>query len=286
MRRQTLSLVTLVFVAITTCAQQPDSPEQLAFNAVSAATNPASRVAAAEDFVANFPKSLRRPDVANLVSQQLLVVRNPSIAVTLLDRARSIFTEENEWAQLKTVALDVYLNANRLDQAFEVGADILSHKPYEFAVLVKLATLGANASRSKNLTYADTSLRYGLRATQIIEQNERPSGVLDEEWASQKEQLPLLYQHLAIIRLAEGNSREAKEHLNKAITLDPLEPSNFALLGRILNGDYEQRTSLLNDMPEGNTKLKRRNDWTPYSTRLLMLTHALPASEPDRSRTR
>jgi tetratricopeptide (TPR) repeat protein len=258
MRQTLFSLTILLFVSLNASAQQPTTPEELAFNAVSMATNPASRMAAAEDFVANFPKSSKRQDVVKLVSEQLSIIRNPSIAVTLLERAQAIFTSANELSELNPAAFEVYFAADRVDQAFGVGGDILSRKPYEFWVLVKLTNLGAKEARSKNIRFADAARRYALRAIQIIERNERESGVSDEEWQLQKAQLPLLHQQVGIINLAEGNTREAKEYLNKAVALDQRDASNFGLLGRVLQSEYERRTSLFNNMPEGTTKVEEK----------------------------
>lgn len=258
MRQFLISVGIVCFISLTASTQQTVSPEELAFNAVSAATNPASRMAAAEDFVANFPKSARRPVVARLVSEQLSILRNPSIAITLLERAQAIFTSANEREQLKPAALDVYLAAQRVDQAFALGAEMLSTKPYEFGVLVKLTYLGGHEAQNRNLKYADSSLRYGLRAIQLLERNERESGVTDETWSQQQAQLPALHQQVAIINLSLGNSREAKEHLSRAISVDAQDASNFALLGRVLNSEYERRSSLVKHMPEGNTRFEEQ----------------------------
>jgi len=253
--RQLLSLGIVLFVSLTLSAQQTLSPEEIAFNAVSAATNPASCVAAAEDFIASFPKSPKRPDAARLVSEKLSILRNPSIAITLLQRAQAIFTSATEREQLKPAAFDVYLAAERADEAFALGADILSRKPYEFWVLVKLTNLGAHEAQNRSLKYADTSLRYALRAIQLLERNERESGVTDEAWSLQQAQLPSLHQQVALINLAEGNSSEAREHLRKAMALDQQDASNVALLARVLNSEYERRSSLVSNMPEGSTRV-------------------------------
>jgi len=256
--RQLLSLCIVLFVSLNLPAQQTISPEEVAFNAVRTATNPASRMAAAEDFVASFPKSAKRPDVARLVSEQLSILRNPSIAITLLDRAQAIFTSANEREQLKPSAFGIYLAAGRADQAFALGADILSRKPNEFWVLAKLTSLGAHEAQNRDLKYTDTSLQYGLRAIQLLERNERESGITEKTWATQLAALPLLHQQVAIINLAEGNSRKAHEHLNKAIALDLQDASNFALLARVLNSEYERRASVVNNMSEESTKVEEK----------------------------
>src|SRR5881296_2900258 len=169
--------VLLPITAVSIPGQQRStqiSPEEIAFAAVSAATNPAARLAAAEDFIARFPKSSKRSDVAKLVSEQLTVLRNPEIAISLLDRARTIFTSSAELEFLKPAALEVYANGDRADEAFALASDLLSRKPYELGILMKMTSLGVREARNKKLKYAELSLGYGLRAIEIIEKEQRP----------------------------------------------------------------------------------------------------------------
>jgi hypothetical protein len=143
--RIVLSLVAILAASTLTLSQQTtttSSPEDIAFQAVSAATNPAARLAAAEDFVANFPNSSRRPEVARLVSEQLPVLRNPQVAIALVDRARAIFTTSAELEFLQPVAVEIYADANRADEAFALAADFFSRKPDELWALVKMTYLG------------------------------------------------------------------------------------------------------------------------------------------------
>jgi tetratricopeptide (TPR) repeat protein len=261
MKRHTASLAIVLLATATLCAQQtPSSPEELAFDAVSVATNPASRLAAAEDFIAGFPKSSKRIAVARLVSEQFTLVRNPSIAILLLERAQSIFTLPGEWDELKPAALEVYSNADRVDDAFAIGADILSRKPYEFRVLLRLASLGAREARDQRLKYASVSLSYAARAIQSIEQNERQTGLTDEEWAAQKSELSGLYRQVAIIRTAQGNTGESKQQLTKAIEQNPKDPTNFALLGRLLSREYNERGSVYENEGSNRPEEKKKLD--------------------------
>jgi tetratricopeptide (TPR) repeat protein len=245
------------------CAQQiPSSAEEVAFDAVSAATNPASRMAAAEDFVASFPKSSRRTTVAKLVAEQLTLLRNPSIAISLLTRARTIFTLPGEWDQLQPTALEVYANADRVDEAFAAGADILSRKPHEFRVLLRLSILGAREARAHRIKYSEVSLSYATRAIQTLEENERQTGLSDEEWALQKDQLSNLYQQVAIIKSAEGNTAESKEQLTKAIAQNPKDPRNFVLQARLLSSEYDQRMLGYEKMIEGSGRQEEKKKLT------------------------
>ena len=260
-----LSLVLVLIASTSTLSQQTSSassPEEVAFQAVNSATNPAARLAAAEDFVANFPNSSRRPEIARLVSEQLPVLRNPQVALALVDRARAIFTTSAELEFLQPVALEIYADANRADEAFALAADFLSRKPDELWALVKMTYLGAREAKEKRLKYADTSLAYGLRAVDMIEKDQRQPGMNDSTWAGLKSQLPGLHIQIGLIKLAQGMIAEAKTQITIGIQLQPNEPIGLALLGRVLNSEYEKQMIDYHKMEEGSAKQneKRRLD--------------------------
>src|SRR5262249_31495380 len=98
------------------------------------------------------------------------------------------------------------------------------------------------------------SLQYGLKAIALIEANKKPSNIDDETWALQKDNLAQLYQQTAILYLAAGNTEEARARLAKATKLSPLDPSNFALLARVINADYLVQMDAYDAMPEGKAK--------------------------------
>jgi tetratricopeptide (TPR) repeat protein len=263
--RIVLSLVLVLIASTLTLSQQKpsaSSPEDVAFQAVNSATNPAARLAAAEDFVANFPKSSRRPEIARLVSEQLPVLRNPQVALVLVDRARAIFTTSEELEFLQPVALEIYADANRADEAFALAADFLARKPDELWALVKMTYLGAREAKERRLKYADTSLTYGLKAIDMIEKDQRQPGIKDSTWVDLKSKLPGLHIQIGLIKLAQGLAAEAKTRITTAIQLRPNDPVALALLGRVLNSEYEKQMIDYQKMEEGSAKQneKRRLD--------------------------
>ena len=261
----TLSLVLGLIASASTFSQQASSassPEEVAFQAVNSARNPAARLAAAEDFVANFPNSSRRPEVARLVSEQLPVLRNPEVAIALVDRARAIFTTSAELEFLQPVALEIYADANRADEAFALAAVFLSRKPEELWALVKMTYLGAREAKERRLKYADISLAYGLKAIDMIEKDQRQPGMTDSTWVDLKSTLPELHIQIGLIKLAQGLTAEAKTQITKGIQLQPNDPVGLALLGRVLNSEYEKQMIDYQKMEEGSAKQneKRRLD--------------------------
>ena len=213
-----------------------------ALAAIKLATNPSTKLAAAEDFVTKFPNSNARHDIAELIAAEILKIKNGAVALALLERAQAVFTSPEEREIFKPVALTAYELANRPDDAFALADAMLAKNPKDLAVLMQLTQLGTDEARKRNRKYADVSLQYGLKAIALIEADNKT------------ENLGQLYQQTAILNLAAGNTREAKSRLEKATTLSPQDPGNFALLGRVINVDYLTQLSTYESMPDGKAK--------------------------------
>ena len=234
----TIAVCCCVFVVQPVRAQT----EADALAAIKLATNPTTKLAAAEDFIAKFPQSRERVDVAKQIAAELSKIKNGAVALALLERAQAVFTTTEERELLKPVALTAYVLGNRTDEAFALAAEILAKNPNDLAVLVPMTQAGADEARKRNRKYADVSLQYGLKAIALLEVEKKT------------ESLGQLYQQTAILYLATGNTQEAKSRLEKATTLSPQDPGNFALLGRVINADYVAQLKTYDSLPEGNTK--------------------------------
>jgi tetratricopeptide (TPR) repeat protein len=151
------------------------------------------------------------------------------------------------------VALDVYINAGRIDLAFALAAQVLS-KSEDLRILIRMTYLGALEARKRNLKFAESSILYGQTAINLIET--RSSGA-DNAGAIPKDiaiHLPGLYQQIGIIMLAEGKAAEAKKQILQSIALGPKDPSSYALIGRVLNSEYEKFSKAYSEMTEGSDK--------------------------------
>ena len=242
------ALCVVVVFQIAAVAQSPAETEALA--AIKLATNPTTKLAAAEDFIAKFPNSKARLSVAETIAGEILKIKNGSVALALLDRAQAVFTSEPEKEILKPVALEAYAIGNRIDDAFALASEMLAKNPDNINVLVRMTLLGSEEARKRNRKYADASLQYGLKAIALIEAGKKPANVEAETWALQSN----LYQQTAILYLASGNTQEAKSRLTKAAALAPQNPSNFALLARVMNADYLSQMDAYEAMPEGKAR--------------------------------
>lgn len=233
-------------------AQSANETEALA--AIKLATNPTTKLAAAEDFIAKFPKSNERLRIAGLIAGEILKIKDGTVALALLERARAVFTSEQEKEILKPVALEAYAIGNRADDAFALAGEMLLKNPDDLHILVRMTHAGAEETRKKNRKYADVSLQYGLKAIGIIEKGNKPSDLDDQTWSAHKTNLGQLYQHTAILYLAAQNTGEAKARLKRASELSPQDPANFALLGRVINADYLTQMKSYEEMPDGKAK--------------------------------
>src|SRR5688572_6740885 len=92
--------------------------EAQALEAIKLATNPTSKLAAAEDFVARFPKSNERLRIAELIAKEILRIKDGTVALALVERARDVFTSEKEREILKPVTLEAFALGDRTDDAF------------------------------------------------------------------------------------------------------------------------------------------------------------------------
>ena len=157
-------------LAIGPVAAQPSNEAQ-ALEAIKLATNPTTKLAAAEDFVARFPKSNERIRIAELIAGEILKIKDGAVALALLDRAKAVFTSEQEREILKPVSLEAFAIGGRADDAFALAGEMLAKNPDDLHVLVRMTNAGAEETRKKNRKYTDVSLQYGLKAIAIYRDN-------------------------------------------------------------------------------------------------------------------
>jgi tetratricopeptide (TPR) repeat protein len=241
----------------TVLAQQTQLTETEAMTAITLATNPSTKLAAAEEFVARFPKSASRRKAAELVAAEILKVRNGTVAIALLERAQMIFTAEDEREIFKPVALEAYATGNRPDDAFKLAAELLAKNPDDLDTLVQMTRAGSEEVKKRNREHNDVALQYGLKAIALIEGGTKAGRSIDLSGAEHSSNLGQLYQQVAILYLGKGDTNEAKARLEKATELRPDDPSNFALLGRVLHADYVKQMDEYEKLPEGKARQER-----------------------------
>src|ERR1700752_3740990 len=153
-----------VFVVTNAAVSAQSITEADALTAIKLATNPTTKLTAAEDFIAKFPNSTARLSIAETIAGEILKIKNGAVALVLLERAQAIFTTDKEREVLKPAALEAYVIGNRADNAFALAAEMLAKNPDDVQVLVLMTQAGVDEASRKNLKYADISLQYGLKA--------------------------------------------------------------------------------------------------------------------------
>jgi hypothetical protein len=249
-----IAMCLCVFAAGSDPSKAQLTAEAEALQAIKIATNPTAKLTAAEDFIARFPKSESRLAIAKLVAAEILKIKNGTVVLALFERAQAVFTSEQEKEVLGPVALEAYSSGNRPDDAFALAGEMLAKNPDDLYVLARMTRTGTEEARKKNRKYADVSLQYGLKAIALIEEGKRPASFDEVTWSDYKASLGQLYQYTAILYLAADNTPESKARLTKASALAPHDPSNFALLGRVINVDYVAQMKAYEAMGEGRDK--------------------------------
>lgn len=251
-------LCTVILATELLFAQTSQLTEAQAFSAIELATNPSTKLAAAEEFINRFPNSNSRIKAAELVAAEILKVQNGTVAIALVQRAHSIFTTDEEREILKPVALEAYATGNRSKDAFKLAAEILAKNPDDLYVLIQMTRAGAEEVRKRDREHVEAALQYGLKAISLIEARPKASRAADDLSNSSSldytSELAPLYQQTAILYLGKGNTDEAKTRLSKATTLRPDDPSNYALLGRVMHADYVTQMEAYEGLPEGRQK--------------------------------
>jgi tetratricopeptide (TPR) repeat protein len=239
--------------------QEPAKPtasaaEAKAAEAINSAPDASAKLAAAGEFVKKYPKSTLRLQVANYVAGQIAQIADATQKLALAEGFRKVFKEDKEVEEIQLVTLDAYLSLKRVDEAFAHAALILAKEPENVAVMSHLALAGTEEAKRQNTRHVPVSLQYGLKAIELIEANKKPAYLDDANWERQKAMLPLLYLNMGILSFVSGNPVEAKPRFEKAVVLNPAEPTSYALLGNVLDDEYQQLAQSYKTMPEGKQK--------------------------------
>jgi len=222
--------------------------------AINAAPDAAAKLAAAGEFLKKYPKSTLRQQIASYVAGEIAKVADATQKLALAEGFQKVFKEGKEVEELQLVTLDAYLSLKRVDDAFAHAALILAKEPENVAVMSHLALVGTEEAKRQNAKYVPVSLQYGLKSIELIEANKKPANLDDARWESQKAMLPLLYLNMGILSLVNSNPVEAKARFEKASVLNPAEPTSYALLGNIVDDEYQQLALSHRAMPAGKEK--------------------------------
>lgn len=254
--------------------------EAKAVSAVEAAADINLKFTAADEFVKKYPKSTARQHVAEYIADQILGVKDPAQKLALAQKFPTVFTDKTEADWGKPALIDAYVQLGRFDEAFAEGAAYLAKKPDDISLLVNLTITGVEQAKKQNPKFVNASRQYGAKAIELFEANKKPADMDDAVWEKQKVFLPQVYQELAIISLMEQKPAEARGKLEKALSLNPADPSNYALLADVANDEYQQSAQAHKGMPEGKAKDEMLQKATAQMDQVIDLyAHAAALSE-------
>ena len=235
---------------------KPQAPEAevKAASAISSAPDLAAKLTQAEAFVKKYPKSTLRPQIMQGLTAEISRVTDAGQRLTLGERFLKTFSNDGESGYMKALVVNEYVNANRVDEAFKLGAATLAKQPENLGVLSTLALAGTEEARKQNSKYATQALQYGVKAIEMIESNKKPADMDDAYWTFQQALLPKLYLSMGALALAGGKPAEAKPRLEKAIQLSPTEPTAYVFLGGVIDDEYQAVAASYQTMMEGPEK--------------------------------
>ena len=169
--------------------------------------------------------------------------------------------------------------AKRVDEAFTFGTGILAKQPDNLAVLSTLALAGTDEARQKNTKYATQALQYGAKAIELIETNKKPANMDDAYWTYQQSLLPRLYLSMGALAVAGGKPADGRPRLEKAIQLNPAEPTAYVFLGGVVDDEYRAAAESYQAMAEGPEKQAALKKATDLMDKVIDLyAHALGAA--------
>jgi hypothetical protein len=285
--RLILFLAALVmFIASPAIAQPLNQPkvsadEQKAAQAIAPAADSNARLKAATDFIKKYPKSALRPQVARGMANQISSEKDVAQRITLAQSYQGAFTEPAEQELIVPIIIEALSQSKRSDEAFSIGAALLTKNPNSLAVLVQLVATGTDEAKAKNGKFVPQSIQYGTHAIQIIEGDKKPAEVDDTGWAAyKKDVLPGLYQSVGLLNLVKGDSAQARAGYLKAAEITPSDPFNFVMLAGILNNEYQSQAQRYKTMPGGDAReVELKKAQTMLDAVIDAYAHAIALSE-------
>jgi hypothetical protein len=219
------------------------------------AVDAAAKLKAGDEFLKKYPKSVLRPRIASSLAEAVGKVEDPAQRIPLVETYLGIFKEPSEAEYVNGTLLDAYLNAQRAEDAFRLGAAWLEKHPDEVDIMRRLSIVGSNEAIRGNTKFVDQGNKYGMRAIELIEADKKPASADATQWAEYKVRvLPALYRESGILALRLGDKAGAKAKLEKAAGLKSVDPAVYAIIGQLYNEEYAAVLSQLKAMPSGSEK--------------------------------
>jgi hypothetical protein len=219
--------------------QIPDG-ERKAVEKIQAATDIAAKMKAAGEFVKKFPKSTLRAQVVSNLGAEIMKIQDPAQQTTLLENLAVLFDQPAEFENIYATLIEAHVKAQRYDQAFAASAKLLEKNPGDVTAMTQMALIGVEQLKRNNNKYLTQSQQYAVKTIALIEEDKKPATMEAQQWDEYKTRwLPHLYQALGIMAYLTQDKAGAREHLEKAASLNSTDPVTYMLLGSMIDEEYQ-----------------------------------------------
>jgi hypothetical protein len=259
-----LGIALVAFINVVTFAQTPTpntqqpklAPDEAKLaDKITAAPDPAGKLAAAGELIKKYPKTAIRSQVVLELANAIREVKDPAQKLTLAQQLQTMFKDAADESTVMPLVVDALADANQLDQAFAKGSDFLTRNPEAIEVLVELVSIGTEQAKKQNTKFVDQSIRYGSQAIALVDANKKPADFDEAAWQRFKTNtVPSLYQSLGLLYMIKGASAEAKAQYLKASQASPSDPFNFVMIAALLNDEYQVAAKAYQTMAAGAPK--------------------------------
>jgi tetratricopeptide (TPR) repeat protein len=233
---------------------QASADEQKALAKVQSAATLAAKIEAAKEYVKKYPKGIERFKLVQYLGNELSKA-DPATQASTAETLVTLFNDPKETAIFNSILIDTYVKAGKADDAFRVGGPYLEKNPEDVAILTQLAIFGVEQAKRQNANFVQQSVTYGGKAIELIEADKMPEQIDATAWAEYKTKwLPQLYQSLGILAYMMKKQDDAKARFEKAVSLNPNEPFNYAMLGSLANEDYQKYAEQYKNLMAGPVK--------------------------------
>jgi tetratricopeptide (TPR) repeat protein len=193
----------------------------------------------AKKLLEKYPKSALRPQFAEFLLNEIAGLADGEQRISQIENYLGMFTEANEQDLALPYLVDAYITAKRYDDAFGLAPRAIEKDPDNAITLTQLAISGGDLANAGKKDYLEQSKQYVAKAIALIEADKKPAKTDPAYWTEfKKSWLPSLYNAQGIILRADGKREEARASLQKAASLNPVNPFNYYMLGVIADDEY------------------------------------------------
>lgn len=263
---------------------QLSSDERNAIDKINKATGPEAKLKASADYLKKFGKSPMRPKVASYVAEEIARVQDNNQKIKLSQEFSSTFNQPGEADLVKPVLIEGYVATNKFDEAVSESNKYLEKNPEDVTVWIQIAWAGATQAQKDpqhpNPKLTQAALQAAAKAVELMEADKRPQRMDDKAWADYRNSwLWRLYQARGILLVVSNDKVAAKENFEKAIGIEPYEPSILLQLVNLSNDEYQALAQQYQkeQKPELMTKaLEKMDEVIDWYARAVAVTEGNP----------